>query len=502
MKNEKNYKTLEKIVSLCKRRGFIFPSSEIYGGFAAVYDYGPYGIELKNNLARAWWKEMVQIREDVVGLDSGIFMHPTTWKASGHVDGFNDPQIDCKDCKTRMRADFMLEEFGINADKMKIEDINKEIEKLKEQDIEFKCKNCGSKNLTVAKNFSLMVKSNLGSPTDILSEKNVVYLRPETCGGIYLNYKNILDSCRVKIPFGIAQIGKAFRNEIVARQFIFRTREFEQMEMQYFLHPNMMQEKYNEWKKTRWDWYVDYGIKKENLKWYKHEKLAHYAAEAYDIEYNFNALGGFKEMEGIHQRGNWDLSQHQKFSGAKLDYIDPITNEKYIPHIMETSVGLNRMLLAFMHEAYTEEKVGPIREMANVNNDVKSSSALINNDHKKSTTLSNGINDEIRVVLKFDKRLAPIKIAIFPLLKNKPDLVKKAKEIYDNLKMNFMCEFDDNGNIGKRYRRQDEIGTPYCVTVDFDSLEKGDVTVRDRDTMKQERVDIKKIGNYFAKKLK
>jgi len=463
----KNNITIDKIVSLCKRRGFIFPSSEIYGGFAAVYDYGPYGIELKNNLARAWWKEIVQKREDMVGLDSGIFMHPTTWKASGHLDGFDDPQIDCKDCKARMRADHMLEEFNINADKMKVEDINKEIEKLKEKNIEFKCKNCGSKNLTQAKNFSLMVKSNFGSPTDVLSEENIVYLRPETCGGIYLNYKNILDSTRVKIPFGIAQIGKAFRNEIVARQFIFRTREFEQMEMQYFLHPDMMQEKYNEWKKIRWDWYIDYGIKEENLRWLKHEKLAHYAAEAYDIEYNFTSLGGFKELEGIHQRGDWDLSQHQKFSGAKLDYTDPITNEKYIPHIMETSVGLNRMLLAFMCEAYVEEK----------------------------------IDDDIRVVLKFNKQLAPIKIAVFPLLKNKPELVKKAKEIYDNLKLEYMCEFDDNGNIGKRYRRQDEIGTPYCVTVDFDSLEDKKVTVRDRDTMKQERIKIEKLNEYFKEKL-
>jgi glycyl-tRNA synthetase len=467
MSDAKNYKTLEKIVSLCKRRGFVFPSSEIYGGFAAVYDYGPYGIELKNNLSCAWWKEIVQKREDVVGLDSGIFMHPTTWKASGHLDGFNDPQIDCKDCKARMHGDHMLEEFNINADKMKTEDINKEIEKLKEKNIILKCKNCGGKNLTQAKNFSLMVKSNLGSPTDVLSEDNVVYLRPETCGGIYLNYKNILDSTRVKIPFGIAQIGKAFRNEIVARQFIFRTREFEQMEMQYFLHPKIIQEKYNEWKKIRWNFYINYGIKEENLRWLKHEKLAHYAAEAYDIEYNFNALGGFKELEGIHQRGDWDLSQHQKFSGIKLDYTDPITHEKYIPHIVETSVGLNRMLLAFMHEAYTEETV----------------------------------NKETRVILKFDKRLAPIKIAIFPLLKNKLELVKKAREIYNNLKLEYMCEFDDNGNIGKRYRRQDEIGTPYCVTVDFDSLEKNDVTVRDRDTMKQERIKIENLKKWLKENL-
>jgi len=459
--------TIEKLVSLCKRRGFVYPSSEIYGGFAAVYDYGPIGVELKNNLAKAWWKHTVQMRPDVVGLDSGIFMHPTTWKASGHVDGFDDPQIDCRECKNRMRADHMLEEFGVEADKMTADEINAQAEELKKKGTELKCANCGSKNLTGAKNFSLMVKSNLGSPVDELSEDNVVYLRPETCGGIYLEYKNVLDSMRVKLPFGIAQIGKAFRNEIVARQFVFRTREFEQMEMQYFLHPDMMQEKYDDWKQVRWDWYLEYGISKENLRWYKHIKLAHYAAEAFDIEYNYTALGGFKEMEGIHQRGDWDLSQHAKFSGKKLDYLDPKTNERFVPHILETSAGLDRIFLAFLHEAYTEEEVG----------------------------------GETRVVLKFDPRLAPIKIAVFPLLKNKPELVKKAQEIYANLAKDYMCEFDDNGNIGKRYRRQDEIGTPFCVTVDFDSLENQDVTLRDRDTMKQERIAIKDLDAYLAEKL-
>ncbi len=464
-----NKKTMEKIVSLCKRRGFVFQSSEIYGGFAAVYDYGPYGVELKKNLSDAWWRSMVQMRVDVVGLDSGIFMHPTTWKASGHVDGFDDPQIDCKKCKTRMRADHMLEDFDIDADKMTADEINIQIKKLREKGIILKCTNCGSEDLTLSKNFSLMVKSNLGSPTDELKEENVVYLRPETCGGIYLNYKNVLDSTRVKLPFGIAQIGKAFRNEIVARQFIFRTREFEQMEMQYFLHPDIMQKKYDKWREDRWNWYLEYGIKEENLNWYKHVKLAHYASEAYDIEYNFEALGGFKEMEGIHQRGNWDLSQHQKFSGTKLEYTDPKTNEKFIPHIMETSVGLNRMFFAFLNEAYTEE------------------------------VMENG---EKRIVLKFDKRLAPIKMAVFPLLKNKPQLVGKAKEIYTNLSQKYMCEFDDNGNIGKRYRRQDEIGTPYCITIDFDTLEKDNsVTIRDRDTMKQKRVKIDELDKFFEENL-
>lgn len=463
MKKEEN--KMEVIIALCKRRGFVFPSSEIYGGLAAVYDYGHYGALLKNNIRDAWWRQMVQLREDVYGLDSAIFMHPTTWIASGHVGSFNDPQVDCRKCKTRMRADHLLESFGINADKQSLEFINTELDKLREAK-KLKCISCGSTDLTEAKTFSLMVKSNLGSPTEELSEENVVYLRPETCGGIYLEYKNTVDSVHPKLPFGIAQVGKAFRNEVVARQFIFRTREFEQMEMQYFLHPSIMKESYEMWKKIRWDWYLQYGINEKDLHWYKHEKLAHYASEAYDIEYNFKFLGGFKEVEGVHARGNWDLSQHSKFSGVDLSYFDPATNEKFIPHIMETSVGLNRLFLMFVDSAYTEEDV----------------------------------DDEKRVVLKFHKALAPIKIAVFPLLKNKPELVAKAKEVFNSLKGKFMCEFDDNGNIGKRYRRQDEIGTPYCVTVDFDSLQNGDVTIRDRDTMQQERINIDDLSDYFAEK--
>lgn len=457
---------LQNIISLAKRRGFVFPSSEIYGGFAAVYDYGHYGTLLKNNIRDAWWRHMVQLRDDVVGLDSAIFMHPVTWKASGHVDSFDDPQVDCKKCKSRWRADHILEQFGVSADKQPLEFINAELDKLRELK-KLKCANCGSIELTSAKRFSLMVKSNLGSPTDALSEENVVYLRPETCGGIYLEYKNTLDTARVKLPFGIAQVGKAFRNEIVARQFIFRTREFEQMEMQYFLHPSMMKEKYEEWKKVRWEWYLEYGMSESDIRWYRHEKLAHYASEAYDIEYNFNALGGYKEVEGIHARGDWDLSQHSKFSGQDLTYADPQSGEKFIPHIMETSVGLNRLFFMFMDKAYAEETV----------------------------------NGETRTVLKFDKRLSPIKAAIFPLLKNKSELVAKAREVYNALKPEFMCEFDDSGNIGKRYRRQDEIGTPYCITVDFDSLENGDVTVRDRDTMAQIRIKIADLGNYLRDNL-
>ncbi len=467
MTNEKE-NAIEKIISLTKRRGFVFPSSEIYGGFSAVYDYGHYGILLKKNIQEAWWRHMVQLRSDVLGLDSAIFMHPTTWVASGHVGGFNDPQVDCRKCKNRMRADHLLEEFGVNADKATIEYINQELDKLKEEK-KLKCTNCGSTDLTPAKIFSLMVKSNIGSPTEEMSEDNVVYLRPETCGGIYLEYKNTMDAMHPKLPFGIAQVGKAFRNEIVARQFIFRTREFEQMEMQYFLHPSDMKERYEAWKNDRWNWYLEYGIPEDRIRWYKHEKLAHYASEAYDIEFDFKSLRGFKEVEGIHARGDWDLSQHSKFSGADLTYFDDATKERFIPHIMETSVGLGRLFLMFIDNAYTEEDV----------------------------------DGETRTVLKFDKRLAPIKVAVFPLLKNKPELVQKAREVYDSLKGEFMCEFDDNGNIGKRYRRQDEIGTPYCVTVDFDTIEKDNtVTVRDRDTMKQERMSIGELKEYFNDKLR
>jgi glycyl-tRNA synthetase len=459
---------LDKLASFCKRKGFVFQSSEIYGGFSAVYDYGHYGNLLKNNIRDAWIKHMVQLRRDVVSLDSAIFMHPLTWKASGHIDSFDDPQVDCRKCKNRMRADHILELFGINADKAPLEFINAELDKLRELG-KLKCQACGSTDLTEAKRFSLMVKSNLGSPTDSLCDAEVVYLRPETCGGIYLDYKNMMDSLRVKLPFGIAQVGKAFRNEIVARQFIFRTREFEQMEMQYFLRPEDMKQKYEEWKETRFKWYLEYGINEKDIQWHKHEKLAHYASEAYDIEYNYKFLGGFKEVEGIHARGDWDLTQHAKFSGVDLSYFDEKTGERFIPHIMETSVGLNRLFLMFLDKAYTEEEV----------------------------------NGETRVVLKFDKRLAPIKIAIFPLAKNKPVLVEKAKEVFDMLASEFMCEFDDSGNIGKSYRRQDEIGTPYCVTIDFDTIEKEEatVTVRDRDTMEQERVAIPKLISYFTKKL-
>jgi len=452
-----------KIVSLLKRRGFVFPSSEIYGGFSAIYDYGPYGVELANNIKKEWWKNMVQMREDIVGLDSAIFMHPKIWEASGHISGFSDPLIECKQCHIRLRADHLLEEAGVLADeKMSQEEINNIFSAHKGK---IKCPNCGGKNFSDIKKFNLLVKANLGNFTEDWL-KDPVYMRGETCQGIYVNYKNVLNTARVKIPFGIAQIGKAFRNEITARQFIFRTREFEQMEMQYFVRPEKEMEEYEKLKEYRWQYYLDLGIKKENLRWHKHENLVFYAKEAFDIEYNFYGQG-FKEIEGIHARGDYDLSRHSKFSGQDLSYFDPATKEKYIPHIIESSAGVGRTMLAVLSDGYTEENV----------------------------------KGEKRVVLKISNKLAPIKVAIFPLLRNKPELVQKAKEIYNTLKIDFMCEFDDNGNIGKRYRRQDEIGTPICLTIDFDSLKKEDVTVRDRDTMKQERVKIKDLRKAIKQRL-
>jgi glycyl-tRNA synthetase len=454
---------MEKIVSLCKRRGFVFPSSEIYGGFAAVYDYGSYGVELSNNIKAAWWKAMVQANENIVGLDSSIFMHPKVWEASGHVGGFADPLAECRNCHARSRVDHLLEEVGVFADEKMSED---EINKLMiENKSKIKCPKCSKSDFSEAKKFNLLVKSNLGNFTGNWND-NPSYLRGETCQGIYINFKNVLDSTRMKVPFGIAQIGKAFRNEITARQFIFRKREFEQMEMQMFVHPDRAMEIYEDWKARRWQYYLDLGIKAENLKWHEHENLVFYAKAAWDIEYNFPF--GFKELEGIHARGDYDLTQHTKFSGKELNYQDQVTGEKYVPHVVETSVGVDRTFLAVLTEAYQEEKMEDGSE---------------------------------RIVLRFPKKLAPIKVAIFPLMKNKPELVNKAREIFDNLKMKWMCEFDDNGNVGKRYRRQDEIGTPYCVTVDFESLEDGMVTVRDRDTMQQERIKIAELESYISNKL-
>ncbi|OIO47139.1 MAG: glycine--tRNA ligase [Parcubacteria group bacterium CG1_02_40_25] len=453
--------SMQKIISLCKRRGFVFPSSEIYGGFSAVYDYGPYGVELTNNIKNAWWKTMVQLRDDIVGLDAAIFMHPQVWQASGHVTGFSDPLTECKNCHARSRVDHLLETIDIRADeKMTEEQIANLFAK---NQAKIKCPNCGKNDFTPVKKFNLLVKSNLGNFTEDWN-REPVYLRGETCQGIYTNYKNVVDSTRVKIPFGIAQIGKAFRNEITARQFIFRTREFEQMEMQYFCHPKQEMKEYEKLREARWQYYLDLGIKKSNIKWHQHENLVFYAKAAYDIEYNYPF--GFSELEGVHSRGNYDLTQHSKFSGQDLSYTDPITNEKYTPHIIESSVGVGRTFLAVLTEAYTEERV----------------------------------KDEERVVLKLPMALAPIKIAVFPLLKNKPKLVKKARAIYNNLKTPWMCEYDETGSIGRRYRRQDEIGTPFCITIDFDSLDDDTVTLRDRDSMKQNRIEIKELVGVLKNK--
>lgn len=459
----KELNKLEKIISLAKRRGFVYPSSEIYGGFAGVYDFGPYGVELKNNLKAQWWQKMVYEREDIVGLDSAIFMRPEIWEASGHTKGFSDPLMECKECNTRSRADKLLEEVGIFADeKMSEGEINKIFRENKDK---IKCPKCGKKNFTEIKKFNLLVKSNLGDFTNDNSEP--VYLRGETCQGVYVNYKNVLDSMHLKLPFGIAQIGKAFRNEISPRQFIFRGREFEQMEMQYFTKPKDEMEEYEKLREYRWKAILDLGIDEKNLKWKKHKNLVFYAKEAYDIEYNFP--WGFDEIEGVHARGDYDLTQHSKGSGKQLDYLDQESGEKFIPHIIESSGGVERLFFAIMTEAYMEDDLG----------------------------------GETRVFLKFKPSLAPVKVAVFPLLKNKPELVNKAREVFEALKKEIRpMVFDDNGNIGKRYRRQDEIGTPFCVTIDFDTLENDTVTVRDRDTGKQERVRVSELVSFMKNGLK
>lgn len=469
-KNEKKKAfSLDDLASYAKRRGFIFQSSEIYGGLAAVYDYGHYGALLKDNIRDEWKKEML-LRDDVKYLDSAIFMAPITWKASGHVDSFVDPEVDCKTCNNRMKADELLDPFGIKeADRMPLEEVNKHIIELRDKG-ELKCTKCGGKDLTEAKQFDLLVKSNLGSPTSALSEENVVYLRGETCQGIYLNYKNYMQTMRVKLPFGIAQVGKAFRNEIVARQYVFRTREFEQCEMQYFLHPSIINEKYEYWKEERMQWWkAVLGISEDRLRFKDHDKLAHYASAAVDIQYNFKCLGDdYAEVEGIHQRGDWDLSRHQEFSKESMDYFDQERNEHYVPHIMETSGGLTRMVLAVLDNGYTEE------------------------------ILEDGT---MRVVMKIAPRIAPVKAAIFPLSKDEK-LTKIAKAIKEELQNDMMVEYDETGSIGKRYRRQDEIGTPMCITIDFDTLEDDSVTIRDRDTLKQVRLPINKVKDEVLNRIK
>lgn len=453
---------MQKIVSLAKRRGFVYQGSEIYGGLAGVFDFGPRGVELLNNIKQSWWKSNVYDRENSFGLDSGMFRHPRTWEASGHIGGFSDPLAECKECNTRIRVDKELSNAGAVADeKMSIETINALFDEYREK---ISCPKCGKKNFSPVRSFNLLVKSNLGDFTSDGSEP--VYLPGEACQGIYLDYKNIVDTMSPKLPFTVAQIGKAFRNEISPRNFLFRTREFEQADTQTFIRPNENKALYEEIKKNRLNWYTqDLGISPQKLRFKQHENLVFYASDAWDIEYEFPT--GFDEVEGIHDRTDYDLTQHQNFSGVDLRYTDPENTEKYIPWVLETSMGVGRVFLAVMCDSYHEDEM----------------------------------DGETRVVLKLAHNLAPVKICVSPLLKNKPELVAKAKEIYSLIKKQVpQTAWDDNGNIGKRYRRQDEIGTPFCVVVDFDSLEDESITVRHRDTGSQERIKISNIEGYFREK--
>ena len=496
----------KKIVSHCKEYGFVFPSSDIYDGLGAVYDYGQMGVELKNNIKQYWWQYMVLVHENIVGIDSAIFMHPTIWKASGHVDAFNDPLIDNRDSKKRYRADVLIEDQIAKYD----EKIDKEVEKARKRfkenfdeaqyratsprvlelqekrdalhqrfadamnatdleglrqiilDEEIACPISGTRNWTDVRQFNLMFSTEMGSTAEGASK---IYLRPETAQGIFVNYLNVQKTGRMKIPFGIAQIGKAFRNEIVARQFIFRMREFEQMEMQFFVKPGTELDWFETWKKRRMAWHQALGFGAENYRFHDHEKLAHYANAASDVE--FHMPFGFKEVEGIHSRTDFDLSQHAKFSGKKIEYFDPELGESYTPYVIETSIGVDRMFLSVMCHSYEEQK------------------------------LESG---ETRTVLHLPAALAPVKLAVFPLTK-KDGLPEKAREIINDLKFHFNCQYEEKDQIGKRYRRQDAIGTPYCVTVDHQTLEDNTVTLRHRDTMEQERVNINDLRALIEDKV-
>lgn len=495
----------KKLISHCKEYGYVFQSSEIYDGLGAVYDYGQYGVELKNNIKRYWWDSMVLLHENVVGLDSAIFMHPTIWKASGHVDAFNDPLIDNKDSKKRYRADVLIEDqiakyeekiekeaskaekrFGDTFDKVMFLETNPRVQEYKEKikvlhdrfakalndnnledlkqiiiDYEIACPISGTRNWTEVRQFNLMFATEFGSTADGASK---VYLRPETAQGIFVNYLNVQKTGRMKIPFGIAQIGKAFRNEIVARQFIFRMREFEQMEMQFFVKPGTELDWFDKWRNTRMNWHKSLGFGDDNYRFHEHEKLAHYANAAVDIEYKFPF--GFKEVEGIHSRTDFDLSQHQKYSGKKIQYFDPELNENYVPYVVETSIGVDRMFLQVISASYEEEQ----------------------------------LDKESRVVLKLPPMLAPIKLAVMPLVK-KDGLPEMARKIINELKFDYNCQYDEKDSIGKRYRRQDAIGTPLCVTVDHQSLEDNTVTIRYRDDMRQDRVSIDSLASIIDKQV-
>ena len=501
-----NYEEVfKKVVAHAKEYGFIFQSSELYDGLGAVYDYGPNGVELKNNIRNYWWKSMVNMNENIVGLDSAIFMHPTTWKASGHVDAFNDPLIDNKDSKKRYRADVLIEEhvakiegkiekevkkaakrFGDSFDKEQFVSTNPRVVGYKEkctsimqrftqamndndlvdvkaliEELGIVCLVSGTKNWTDVRHFNLMFKTQMGSTADGATD---LYLRPETAQGIFVNFLNIQKTARMKLPFGIAQTGKAFRNEIVARQFIFRMREFEQMEMQFFVRPGQEMKWYEHWKESRMQWHLSLGIDKTQFRFHDHDNLAHYANAACDIEFKFPF--GFKELEGIHSRTDFDLKSHQEHSGRKVQYFDPEINESYVPYVIETSIGLDRMFLTILSHSYQEEEV----------------------------------NGENRLVLSIPPMLSPVKAAILPLTK-KDGLPEKAKEILKSLQYDFNCQYEEKDSIGKRYRRQDAIGTPYCITVDHQSLEDDTVTLRDRDTMQQERIAIEQLHSLISKKV-
>ena len=496
----------KKIISHAKEFGFIFPSSEIYDGLSAIYDYGQNGVELKNNIKKYWWKSMVQMNKDIVGLDAAIFMHPTTWKASGHVDAFNDPLIDNKDSKKRYRADVLIEDFIAKIHEKNEKDILKAKKRFGESfneetftttnpnilrrtrqiaevndkmtsafnsddlneiynliiELGITCPISGSKNWTEVRQFNLMFGTEIGSVAD---ESSTIYLRPETAQGIFVNYLNVQKTSRKKLPFGIAQIGKAFRNEIIARQFIFRMREFEQMEMQFFIKPGTQKEWYDYWKKQRMSWHKSLGIEKDKLQFHDHIKLAHYADAACDIEFKFPF--GFKELEGIHSRTDFDLKQHELYSKKKQRYFDPETNESYIPYVIETSIGLDRMFLTLLSNGLKEEKL----------------------DDGSSRTL-----------LSVAPALAPTKAAILPLVK-KDGLSEIGTDLYNKLKLDFQCGYDEKDSIGKRYRRQDAVGTPFCITIDHDTKIDQKVTLRERDTMKQERLSINEVSNTVSKKV-
>ena len=498
--------SFKKVISHAKEYGFVFPSSEIYDGLSAVYDYGQNGAALKNNIKKYWWQAMVQLHDNIVGIDAAIFMHPTTWKASGHVDAFNDPLIDNKDSKKRYRADVLVEDycgklevkiekeitkaakrFGeafdkeqfiathprVTAYQEKIDAILKRLGKSLEkedlndvkaliEELEIACPESGSRNWTDVKQFNLMFGTQLGASAESAMD---LYLRPETAQGIFVNFLNVQKTGRLKIPFGIAQIGKAFRNEIVARQFIFRMREFEQMEMQFFVPPGTQKEWYQKWKETRLNWHKSLGMGEENYRFHDHEKLAHYADAAADIEFKFPF--GFKELEGIHSRTDFDLGSHEKFSGKKLQYFDPERNENYVPYVVETSIGLDRMFLAVFSHSLKEE------------------------------VLDDGSQ---RTVLKLPAILAPTQIAILPLVK-KDGLPERARRIQNDLKWNYTVNYDEKDAIGRRYRRQDALGTPYCITVDHQSIEDSTVTLRDRDSMQQDRIAIANLPDLLDKKL-